>query len=93
MFVYDQTKGMATVGGHPMSELLVELSQRATDLSPEERAQFAERLLESLEGDSLPEIEAAWAAEVQARIAAIERGEARTIAAEDVFAEAGRLCQ
>jgi putative addiction module component (TIGR02574 family) len=76
-----------------MSELLAELSCRASDLSREERAQFAEFLLDSLAGGSLPEVEAAWAVEVEARIAAIERGEAHTIPAEEVFAEARRLTQ
>jgi len=37
------------------------------------------------------EIETAWAQEVEARVAAFDRGETRADAAEDVFAEARRL--
>jgi len=73
-----------------MSDLLAELSRRATELSPEERAQLAEMLLESLTEAIPPDVEAAWEAEVRDRIAAYERGEARTVPAEEVFAEARR---
>ena len=76
-----------------MTELLLELSARAKTLSPEERAQFAEILLESLE-DAVPaELGADWEREIAKRVAAYDRGEATTYAAEDVFAEARRIAQ
>lgn len=76
-----------------MTELLLELSARAKTLSPEERAQFAEILLESLE-DAVPaELGADWEREIAKRVAAYDRGEAITYAAEDVFAEARRIAQ
>lgn len=37
------------------------------------------------------EIEAAWAAEIERRVAAFDRGEMQSYPAEDVFAEARRL--
>jgi putative addiction module component (TIGR02574 family) len=76
-----------------MSSLLAELSTRARLLSPEERAQLAEGLLESLQEWASPEIEAAWDTEILKRIGEYERGEAALSPATDVFAEARRLTQ
>ena len=74
-----------------MSALLDELSIKAQTRTPEERAQFAQELLESVERDSDPEVQAAWEAEIASRIATYERGEAKLVPAEDVFAAARRL--
>ena len=74
-----------------MSALLDELSKKALTLTPEERAQFAQELLESVERDSDPEVQAAWEAEIASRIAKYERGEAKLVPAEDVFAAARHL--
>ena len=74
-----------------MSDLLKEISQRARALSPEERAQLAEVMLESLHEGSSAEVEAAWDQELQNRIAAFERGESKLVPASEVFAEARRL--
>ena len=76
-----------------MSELLLELSARAKSLSPEERAQLAEILLESLEDAMPPELDAEWEREISKRVAAYERGESVVYEAEDVFAEARRLAK
>jgi len=76
-----------------MSALLAELEQKACTLLPEERAQLAEILLESLQGSSLSEIEAEWEQEIEKRIASFDRGELITYLAEDVFAEARRMTQ
>ena len=73
-----------------MSELLSELEEQARALSPNDRARLAEVLLESLQGPPLSEVEAAWNREIEARIAAYDRGDLQTIPAEDVFAEARR---
>ena len=76
-----------------MSAMLDELSKKAQTLSVEERAQLAQELLESVERDSDPEVQAAWEAEIESRIAKYERGEARLVPAEDVFAAARRLTE
>jgi putative addiction module component (TIGR02574 family) len=76
-----------------MSSLLIELSERARQLVPEERAQLAEGLLASLQEWSSPEVEAAWDAEILRRIDEYERGEAVLVPAADVFAQARRLTQ
>lgn len=76
-----------------MTDALKELEKQAKSLTPEERAQLAEILLESLQDAPLAEIEAAWDREIEARAAAYDRGELQTISAEDVFAEARRLAR
>jgi putative addiction module component (TIGR02574 family) len=76
-----------------MSSLLTELSERARQLPPQERAQLAEGLLESLQEWSSPEVEAAWDTEILKRIGEYERGDATLSPAADVFAEARRLTQ
>ena len=76
-----------------MSGLLAELSLRAKELVPEERAQLAEELLASLQEHATAEVEAAWDDEIRRRVAEYERGEAKLVSAEDVFAEARRLTQ
>lgn len=76
-----------------MSALLAELEQQARTLLPEERAQLAEVLLESLHDSSLSEIEEAWEREIEKRVAAFDRGELQTYPAEDVFAEARHMSQ
>ena len=67
-----------------------DIEQQVRALTAEERAKLAETLLESLQAP-LSEIETAWAQEIEERIAALDRGETQTHAAEDVFAEARRL--
>jgi putative addiction module component (TIGR02574 family) len=76
-----------------MSALLDELSKMAQTLTLEERAQLAQVLLESVERECEPEVQAAWEVEIADRIAKYERGEAKLIPAEDVFAAARRLTQ
>ena len=76
-----------------MSVLLAELEQQARALSPDERAQLAEVLLESLHDTSMSEIETAWQREIESRVAAYDRGEVQTYSAEDVFADARRLAR
>jgi len=67
-----------------------EIEQQAKALSAEDRAKLAETLLESLQ-TLLSEIEAAWAQEIEERIAEFDRGETQAYSAEDVFAQARRL--
>jgi putative addiction module component (TIGR02574 family) len=76
-----------------MSMTLTELEEQARKLPPEERARLAEAMLVSLQEAPSVEIEAAWDREIEARIAAYERGESKTYPAEEVFAEARRLAQ
>ena len=73
-----------------MSASLEQIEEQARALSAEERAKLAESLLESLHSP-VSEVEAAWAEEIERRVAAFDRGELPSYPAEDVFAEARRL--
>ena len=73
-----------------MSASLKNVEQQAITLAVEERAKLAETLLESLRSP-VSEVEAAWAREIEERVAAFDRGETQTYAAEDVIAEARHL--
>jgi putative addiction module component (TIGR02574 family) len=68
-----------------MSLNLSELEQKASQLSVDERAQFALFLLETLEPTDASNTEEAWRIEAESRLAEIERGDARLVSAEDVF--------
>ena len=74
-----------------MSTLLEELSKKGKALTLEERAQLAQELLESVEREADPDVQAAWEGEITGRIAKYERGEATLVRAEEVFAAARRL--
>ena len=71
-------------------QLLVE----ALRLPEEERAALAGELLDSLDADVDPDAEAAWAAEIHARVNEIESGRAKTVpwseARRRIHAAAGR---
>jgi putative addiction module component (TIGR02574 family) len=70
-----------------MSASLKQIEEQARGLNAEERAKLAESMLESLHSP-LADIEAAWAQEIEQRVAAFDRGEIPAYPAEDVFAEA-----
>lgn len=62
------------------------LEAEAMKLTPEERARLADRLIASLSDNA--EIEEAWAAEVERRIAEIEAGRAPVVPAAEAIARA-----
>jgi len=74
-----------------MSPNFVDVELQVRQWPPEDRARLAEILLESLLGLRSPGIQAAWDAEIHARVQAYERGELELIPAEDVFARARKL--
>lgn len=69
-----------------MSSQVEVLEAEAMKLTAEERARLADRLIASLSEDA--EIEEAWAAEVERRIAEIEAGRAPVVPAADAIARA-----
>ncbi len=74
-----------------MPDLVAELAEQARGLAPGERSRLVDLLIETLHESPLAEVEAAWTVEVERRVAAHDRGEVETFAAEDVFAEARRI--
>lgn len=73
-----------------MSDPVAELSQRARELSPEDRARLAEELLASLGNGLEPEVDAAWDEELRKRIADVESGAVKLVPADEVFARVRR---
>lgn len=74
-----------------MSDILEKLEHDALCLSRQERAFLADRLLSSLDGDALTEVDEAWVAEAEHRYQEYKEGKRPGILAEDVFAEADRM--
>lgn len=68
-----------------------EIFQEAMTLSPEVRAELAERLIGSLAEDISPEITSAQLDEVRRRIAEVESGAVELIPGDEVLARARRL--
>jgi putative addiction module component (TIGR02574 family) len=69
-----------------MSTQLEIVEAQALKLTPEERAQLADRLISSIFEDH--EIEDAWAAEVERRIEEVESGRTKLIPAAEAIARA-----
>lgn len=61
------------------------LEAEVLQLPPEDRARLVERLIASLDAD--PEVEAAWAAEVERRNAEIESGAVTLVPGDEALAE------
>ncbi|OGB06568.1 MAG: addiction module antitoxin RelB [Burkholderiales bacterium RIFCSPHIGHO2_12_FULL_69_20] len=76
-----------------MPDTVTELAEMGKALSPEERSRLVDLLLESLHEAPASEVEAAWAAEIESRLAAHDRGEVEAVEAERVFAEASRIAR
>ena len=71
-----------------MAETEKDIERDALRLPVEARARLAERLLDSLEGESEADIEPIWQREAERRLDEIERGEVVGVPADQVFAKA-----
>lgn len=76
-----------------MADTVAELVQRGRALPPEERARLVDQLLETLNEPAARELDAAWDAEIDKRLAEYDSGAVAAIDAEEVFAKAARLAQ
>ena len=74
-----------------MSSKLEKLEHEALSLPRQQRAFLADRLLSSLDGDILNDVDTAWIAEAENRYKEYKKGKRQGIAAQDVFAEADRI--
>ena len=61
------------------------MTEQALLLPAEERARLAEQLLQSLNMPLEPEVEAAWAAEAEARRQAVLSGKSETLSSREVI--------
>jgi len=67
-----------------MSRTFTDLWKEASELSEKDRADLAGLLIESLEGEPDEDIVAAWAAEIERRVAELDAGTVRSIPWEQV---------
>ena len=67
------------------------LLTEALSLPEEERAELASLLIASIDGPPDADWDKAWAAEVERRVRAHERGEGELFDVEDVMAEAEKI--
>jgi putative addiction module component (TIGR02574 family) len=67
-----------------MSRAFTDVWKDAAELSDEDRAALAGLLIESLEGEPDPEVEAAWAVEIAKRVAELDAGTIESIPWEQV---------
>jgi putative addiction module component (TIGR02574 family) len=73
-----------------MSRPVQELYQKAAELSPDDRAELAGLLLESLEDHRDKDSEEAWAREIERRMAEFRAGRVRTISWTELRAQLHR---
>ena len=76
-----------------MQDQVIELAQRGKALSPDERSRLVDLLLESLHEPAIAEVDAAWDAEIERRLAEYDRGEVKSIAADEVFSRARSIAR
>ena len=67
-----------------MSRTFIDVWKEAADLSEADRASLAGLLIGSLEGEPDAEVEAAWAVEIERRVAEMESGKVQGIPWEQV---------
>ena len=67
-----------------MAKDVTALFRDASELSERDRATLAGLLIESLESDAEPDVEEAWSAEIERRVADIDSGTVQTIPWEEV---------
>jgi putative addiction module component (TIGR02574 family) len=68
-----------------MNAKIKALSEQARQLTPEERAELVEDILQSLDSTD-PEIDRLWAIEARDRLDAYRRGEIEAVTLEEVLA-------
>lgn len=70
-----------------MNAKLKEVFEVASELPENDRAELAGMLLDTLDGKPDPDVEAAWAEEVERRVRQVDSGEVKMIPWEEVRAE------
>ena len=67
-----------------MSRTFIEVWKEVAELSEADRAALAGLLIESLHGEPDEDVEAAWALEIERRVADLDAGRTQTIPWEEV---------
>jgi len=69
-----------------MNGSVSEVFEAALALSDEDRGRLAEQLVQSLDRDIDPDVEEAWGAEIERRLARIDAGQSRTVTMTEAIA-------
>ena len=67
-----------------MAKDVTALFRDASELSEHDRATLAGLLIESLEAEPEPDVEAAWSAEIERRVTDIDSGNVKTVPWDEV---------
>jgi putative addiction module component (TIGR02574 family) len=67
--------------------------EAALALSDDDRAKLVQKLVESLDGEPDPHAEAAWAAEIERRLARIDAGQASSLSMDEALARLHRAAR
>jgi putative addiction module component (TIGR02574 family) len=76
-----------------MPDTASDLAQRGKLLPIAEREQLVDALLESLNEPAVAQLDAAWEAEIERRLAAYDRGDVVAATADEVFAKARAIAR
>jgi putative addiction module component (TIGR02574 family) len=76
-----------------MPDTTSELAQRGKRLPREDRERLVDELLASLNEPAVTQLDAAWSAEIERRLAAYDRGEIQALSADEVFAKARAIAR
>jgi putative addiction module component (TIGR02574 family) len=76
-----------------MNATMAKIAQEALLLTPAQRAELAEFLVESLDSTIPDEIQRRWIEEASRRLEDVRSGRVKTIPGEEVMAEARRLAR
>lgn len=74
-----------------MTQAVAQILEEAEQLSPSERAELADRIVESLAHDISPDIAQAQITEVRRRIAQVEAGDVALIPGDEALAHVRRI--
>jgi len=74
-----------------MTSLLEKIQMETIKLSSQERAFLADRLLSSIDGEELTDIDSAWIAEAEFRYKEYKEGNRPGINAKEVFKDVNQL--
>jgi putative addiction module component (TIGR02574 family) len=76
-----------------MSRSAAELLEEALALPEDQRAQVAEKLVASLDGDADPDAEAQWGAEIERRLSRIEAGQSKSVSMAESLSRLHRVAR
>lgn len=74
-----------------MVDRVAEIAALSRALSVHERLRLLTLLLQSLREDALGDVDAAWVAEIERRVASHERGDGELFEVDDVMNDAARI--